>query len=111
MYSFRETVISERPDGQRELQVVQYVTADEAREAFGTRDIYDENGEIVASLDEIKDDGKPDEQSATAPNDAALTGAVAAMAMAMANLMEPTEAAALNEAAAVLMEGGNDGDA
>ena len=37
--------------------------------------------------------------------------AVAAMAVAMANLMGPTEAAALNEAAAVLLEGGNDGDA
>ncbi len=46
-----------------------------------------------------------------AANDQALTGAVAAMASAMANLMGPTEAAALNEAAAVLMEGGNDGDA
>lgn len=43
--------------------------------------------------------------------DPSLDSTVAAMAMAMANLMGPTEAAALNEAAAVLMEGGNDGDA
>lgn len=47
----------------------------------------------------------------TAQDDHAMTAAVASMAMAMANLMGPTEAAALNEAAAVLMEGGNDGDA
>lgn len=46
-----------------------------------------------------------------AATDAALDGALAAMASAMANLMEPTEAAALNEAAAKLMEGGNNGDA
>lgn len=43
--------------------------------------------------------------------DSAMTSAIASMAMAMAELMEPTEAEALNEAAAKLMEGGNDGDA
>lgn len=37
--------------------------------------------------------------------------AIAAMAMAVANLMGPTEAAPLNEAAAILMEGVDDGDA
>nr|UWI11330.1 MAG: hypothetical protein [Bacteriophage sp.] len=41
----------------------------------------------------------------------AVEQAVAAMAAAMAGLVGQTEAAALNEAAAVLMEGGNDGDA
>lgn len=41
----------------------------------------------------------------------AVEQAVAAMAAAMAGLVGSTEAAALNEAAAVLMEGGNDGDA
>lgn len=44
-------------------------------------------------------------------SDAAMTAAVASMAIAMAGLMEPSEAEALNEAAAALMEGGNDGDA
>lgn len=48
---------------------------------------------------------------AVTASDSSLDGAVAAIAVAMANLMGPTEAAALNEAAAVLMEGGNDGDA
>lgn len=47
----------------------------------------------------------------TAQDDQAMTAAVASMAIAMAGLMEPTEAAALNEAAAILMEGGNNGDA
>lgn len=49
--------------------------------------------------------------SLTAQDDHAMTAAVASMAMAMAGLMEPSEAEALNEAAAKLMEGGNDGDA
>lgn len=47
----------------------------------------------------------------TAQDDHAMTAAVASMAMAMASLVGPTEAAALNEAAATLMEGGEDGDA
>lgn len=49
--------------------------------------------------------------SLTAQDDHAMTAAVASMAMAMAGLMEPSEAEALNEAAAALMEGGEDGDA
>lgn len=48
---------------------------------------------------------------AAGASDEAVERAVAAMATAMASLMEPTEAAALNDAAAVLMEGGEDGDA
>lgn len=48
---------------------------------------------------------------ATAARDSSLDSAVAAMAMAMAGLMEPSEAAELNEATAVLMEGANDGNA
>lgn len=47
----------------------------------------------------------------TAQADSAMTAAVASMATAMASLMEPTEAEALNEAAAKLMEGGDDGNA
>lgn len=47
----------------------------------------------------------------TAQNDSAMTAAVASMATAMASLMEPTEAEALNKAAAKLMEGGNGGNA
>ena len=43
--------------------------------------------------------------------DSAMTSAVASMAMAMAGLMGPAEEAALNDAAAKLMEGGEDGDA
>lgn len=46
-----------------------------------------------------------------ATEDQALTETVAAMATAMANLMEPTEAAALNDAAATLMKGGASGNA
>lgn len=44
-------------------------------------------------------------------NDEAMTSAVASMAMAMSGLVGKEEAAALNEAAAKLMEGGDDGDA
>lgn len=43
--------------------------------------------------------------------DQVTAAALASMAMAMARLMEPTEAEALNEAAAKLMEGGDDGNA
>ena len=43
--------------------------------------------------------------------DSAMTSAVASMAVAMAGLMDPEEAEALNEAAAKLMEGGNGGNA
>lgn len=43
--------------------------------------------------------------------DSAITSAVASMAVAMAGLMDPEEAEALNEAAAKLMEGGNGGNA
>lgn len=43
--------------------------------------------------------------------DSALTGAVAAMAASMAGLMEPADAAALKNAAATLVKGGDDGDA
>lgn len=46
-----------------------------------------------------------------AQDDHAMTAAVASMAMAMAGLMGPAEEAALNDAAAKLMEGGEDGDA
>ena len=49
-------------------------------------------------------------ETAGASNEA-VERAVAAMATAMAGLMEPSEAEALNEAAAVLMVGGEDGDA
>lgn len=41
----------------------------------------------------------------------AITAALASMATAMASLVDPADAAALNEAAATLMEGGEDGDA
>lgn len=43
--------------------------------------------------------------------DEATVSALASMASAMARLVGPEDAAALNEAAAKLMEGGNDGDA
>lgn len=43
--------------------------------------------------------------------DVALTSTVAAMATAMACLVEPSDAAALNEAAAKLMKGASDGNA
>jgi len=46
-----------------------------------------------------------------ATNDSALTAAVASMATAMACLVEPADAAALNEAAAKLMKGASDGNA
>lgn len=47
----------------------------------------------------------------TAQSDSATTSAVASMAMAMAGLLGPEEAEALNGAAAKLMEGGEDGNA
>ena len=46
-----------------------------------------------------------------AQTDKALNSAVASLAMAMAGFVEPNEADALNEAAATLMEGGEDGNA
>lgn len=46
-----------------------------------------------------------------ATNDSALTAAVASMATAMASLVDPADAATLTEAAATLMEGGEDGNA
>lgn len=48
---------------------------------------------------------------AVSSSDSSLAEAFASMAMAMATLMEPTEAAALNEAAAKLMKGASDGNA
>lgn len=48
---------------------------------------------------------------ASQESDRALTSTLASMASAMACLVDPADAAALNEAAAKLMEGGSDGDA
>ena len=45
------------------------------------------------------------------PGGEALRRAVGAMAQAMAALLEPDEAAVLRSAAAILAEGGDDGDA
>lgn len=50
------------------------------------------------------------EFSSSVGNDA-MTSTIAAMASAMSNLMEPDDAAAINEAAAKLTEGVSDGDA
>lgn len=47
----------------------------------------------------------------TARLDQVTAATLASMATAMAGLMEPTEAEALNDAAAKLMEGGDDGNA
>lgn len=44
-------------------------------------------------------------------SDDAITAALASMATAMASLVDPAEAAVLTEAAATLMEGGEDGNA
>lgn len=60
---------------------------------------------------EDQPEAKEESISFSAQPDEALNSAVASMAMAMAGLMEPTEAEALNEAAAKLMEGGDDGNA
>lgn len=111
MYSIRKTITSEGADGTRELQVIRCITADEARELFGKQNVYDDSGEVVESLESILDDGIPDIKVAESSKDTKLTSAVAAMAAAIACLMEPVEASALNEAASALMEGGDDGDA